>query len=165
MDRDGRLWLSRSWTTRPRRPGEAADSYVWATRPEFLARQAAGGFIETNELLGNLYGTPVPDPPAGHDVLLEIDVNGADQVLARHPGAVVIMVVPPSEEVQAARLTGRGDSPDAVSARLALGREEMEQGGGLAAHTVVNDELERAVEEVAGIIASHRAEHTETEGA
>jgi guanylate kinase len=155
---DPQLWLSRSWTTRARRPGEDPDAYVWRSRDAFLAHQAAGGFIETNELLGNLYGTPVPDPPPGRDVLLEIDINGAEQVLARDPDAVVVMVVPPSPEVQAARLEGRGDGPDAVAARLELGREEMARGALLAHHTVVNDDLEKAVAEVAGIIAGYRAE-------
>ena len=155
---DPRLWLSRSWTTRPRRPGEDADAYVWSSRDDFLAHQAAGGFIETNELLGNLYGTPVPDPPPGTDVVLEIDINGAEQVLARSPDAVVVMIVPPGPDVLAARLRGRGDSPDAVTARLELGREEMERGALLAHHIVVNDDLDKAVAEVAGIIAGHRAE-------
>ena len=157
MARDGRLWLSRSWTTRARRPGEREDAYVWVDRPAFEAHAAAGGFLETNEFLGRLYGTPRPDPPPGRDLVLEIDVNGAEQVRAAHPEAVVVLVVPPSEEVQAERLRGRGDTPEQVEARLALGREEIPRGRALADHVVVNDDLGRAVEEVAGIIAGHRA--------
>ena len=90
--------------------------------------------------------------------MLEIDVNGAEQVRAAHPEAVVIMVVPPSEEAQADRLRHRGDSVDQVEARLALGREEIPRGRAVADHVVLNDDLDRAVEEVAGIIAGHRAE-------
>jgi guanylate kinase len=90
--------------------------------------------------------------------VLEIDVNGAEQVRAVHPDAVVIMVVPPSEEAQAERLRHRGDSPAQVEARLALGRDEVPRGRAVADHVVVNDDLDRAVEEVTGIIAGHRAE-------
>lgn len=159
MARDDRLWLSRSWTTRPRRPGESEDAYVWVDRAAFEAHRARGGFLETNEFLGNhLYGTPRPDPPPGRDLVLEIDVNGAEQVRAAHPEAVVIMIVPPSEEAQAERLRHRGDRPDQVEARLALGREEVPRGRAVADHVVVNDDLDGAVEEVARIIAGHRTE-------
>jgi guanylate kinase len=128
-------------------------------RATFEAHQARDGFLETNEFLGShFYGTPRPDPPPGRDLVLEIDVNGAEQVRAVHPEAVVIMVVPPSEEAQAERLRHRGDSPAQVEARLALGRDEVPRGRAVADHVVVNDDLDRAVEEVTGIIAGHRAE-------
>ncbi len=150
------LWLSRSWTTRARRPGEAEDAYVWATPEQFRRRVADGGFFEWAEYLGNLYGTPVPDPPAGSDVLLEIDVQGAEQVLARCPGAVVVLLLPPSTEVQRARLVARGDSAEHVERRLATGREEVARGRALAQHVVVNADLRQAVEELAGIVSGTR---------
>ncbi|MDA8317857.1 MAG: guanylate kinase [Actinomycetota bacterium] len=150
------LWLSRSWTTRARRPGEAEDAYVWVTPEEFRRRVADGGFLEWAEYLGNLYGTPVPDPPAGSDVLLEIDLQGAEQILAACPGAVVILLLPPSEEVQRARLVARGDPADHVSRRLDKGREEVERGRKLAHHVVVNADLQQAVEELAAIVAETR---------
>ena len=154
---DPRLWLSRSWTTRPRRAGEPEDAYTFVSREQFEAHEAAGGFIETNPTLGHLYGTPVADPPPGRDVLLEIDVEGAAQVRARHPEAVVILVVAPSPEVQAERMRRRGDPDDQVAARLELGAKELAAGRELADAEVVNDDLDRAVDEVRGIIDARRA--------
>jgi guanylate kinase len=152
------LWLSRSWTTRPRRPGESDDAYTFVERATFLERAGRGGFLEWAELPANheLYGTPWPDPPSGSDVLLEIDVQGAAQVLERHPDAVVILVVAPSEEEQAERMRLRGDDDAHVADRLALGRQEEAVGRSIAHHVVVNDRVERAVDELAGILQAHR---------
>lgn len=151
------LWVSRSWTTRARRPGEPDTAYTFVDRARFADHAAAGGFLEWAELAANheLYGTPWPDPPPGADVLLEIDLQGAAQVRRRHPEAVVVLVVAPSAEVQAARMRERGDGEEQVQARLALGREEERIGRELADHVVVNDELDRAVQEVAGILAGY----------
>lgn len=157
-ERDRLLWLSRSWTTRPRRTGEAADEYTFVDRPRFLTRAAEGGFLELAELAANreLYGTPWPDPPEGRDVVLEIDVQGAAQVVERHPGAVVVLVVAPSPEEQAARMRKRGDDEDHIAGRLELGEREEEMGRRLAAHVVVNDDLDRAVDELASILQGYR---------
>jgi len=151
------LWVSRSWTTRVRRPGEPNTAYTFVDRESFVAHAAAGGFLEWAELDANheLYGTPWPDPPPGAKVLLEIDLQGAAQVRRRHPEAVVVLVVAPSAEVQVARMRERGDGEEQVQARLALGLEEERIGRELADHVVVNDELDRAVEEVAGILARY----------
>ncbi|HXX91708.1 MAG TPA: guanylate kinase [Acidimicrobiales bacterium] len=157
VERDPTLWLSRSWTTRARRPGETDDDYTFVDRRTFEENIARGGFLEWAEFLGNLYGTPVPDPPPGTDVLLEIDLQGAVQVRARHPEAVVVLLVPPSPEAQAERLRGRGDPEDTVAARIAKGEEEMRIGRTLTPYVVVNDDLESAVSQVAGIIDAHRS--------
>ena len=157
VETDDRLWLSRSWTTRARRPGEAEDVYVWASPGEFEARIRADGFFEWARFLDNYYGTPREEPPPGRDLVLEIEVQGAEQVKAKEPGAVVVLLVPPSEAEQVARLRGRGDSEEQVLRRVEAGRREVERGRRLADHEVVNDDLDRAVEEVAGIIAAHRA--------
>lgn len=151
------LWVSRSWTSRARRPGEPDTAYTFVDRTQFAEHAAGGGFLEWAELAANheLYGTPWPDPPPGADVLLEIELQGAAQVRRRHPEAVVVLVVAPSAEVQVARMRERGDGEEQVQARLALGLEEERIGRELADHVVVNDELDRAVEEVAGILAGY----------
>lgn len=155
---DPALRLSRSWTTRPRRPRERKDAYVFVDRPTFLAHRDRGGFLEWNELPsnGHLYGTPVLDDGEPGDLILEIELNGAQQVKSRFPDAALIFVVPPSQEALEARLRGRGDPAESVEERLALGLQELEIGPQLADHIVVNDDVNRAAREVAGIISERR---------
>ena len=153
---DPHLWPSRSWTTRPQRPGEPDDAYTFVDRDHFERLIALGGFLEHAEYLGNLYGTPTPTPPPGADVVLVIEVQGARQVLDRVPDAVMILIVPPSAEHQRARLEGRGDPAEHVERRVAEAGQEEAEGRLLAHHVVVNDDLGRAVAEVAGILAGYR---------
>jgi guanylate kinase len=155
--RDPSLWLSRSWTTRPRRPGESPRAYVFTDRAAFEARIAAGGFLEHTEFLGSYYGSPTPDPAPGQDIVLEIEVQGAQQVKGRHPDAVLIFVLPPSREEQERRLRLRGDPEDKVAARLRKAEDEEPVGKALADHVVINDELSRTVDELAAIIRAERA--------
>jgi guanylate kinase len=154
---DPHLWLSRSWTTRSPRPGEPNDAYVFVDRPTFEARVAENGFFEWAEFLGNLYGTPIPDPPTGCDVLLEIDLQGARQVRERQEDAVLILLTVPSVEVQTARLRARGDDEAHIRQRLAAGAEEERQGRLIADAVVVNDDLVQATTEVAGIVDRYRS--------
>lgn len=151
------LWLSKSWTTRDPRPGEAADAYHFVTRGEFMEHIAVDGFFEWAEFLGNMYGTPIPDPPEGHDVLLEIDVQGARQVRERDREAVLLFLDAPSPEVQRERLVYRGDSPEKVQDRLVKAAEERDAGVELGAHIVINDQVEVTVRELHEIITAHRS--------
>lgn len=152
------LYLSRSWTTRPRRPSEAPDAYVFVSRDEFLARIGAGGFLEFNEFAGNghLYGTPTLECPPGKDMVLEIEIHGARQVKSIYPEAVLVLISTPSPEVQEQRLRARGDDEQSVRRRLAVGAEEEVEGRAMANYVVVNDDLETAAAELASIIDSCR---------
>ena len=151
------LWLSRSYTTRAPRPGEPEDAYFFVDRAEFELLVEQGRFLEWAEFLGELYGTPWPDPPAGRDVVLEIDLQGAEQVRSRHRDATVILLLPPSEEIQADRLRGRGEDLATIEARLAIGREEVARGSRIADAVVVNGDVDQAVSQVAGIVEAKRS--------
>jgi guanylate kinase len=146
------IWLSRSWTTRPARAGETGEEYVFVDRARFEAEVRAGGFYEWAEFQGHLYGTPLPSPGAGQRVLLEIEVQGAAQVLAREPDALVILLEPPSLAALRARLEARGDDPPHVAARLASSAHELDVGRELATHVVVNDDLDSAIGQVLSIL-------------
>ncbi len=104
------------------RVSSSATAYVFVDRATFEDAVARGEFFEWAEFLGNLMGTPIPRPPEGSDVLLEIDVQGAEQVLAKRPDATVILLLPPSIEAQAARLAARGDDEEHIAQRVAKGR-------------------------------------------
>lgn len=154
--RDPRLWLSRSWTTRARRAGEPAEAYVFTDRETFEQSIAAGGFLEWTEFLGHYYGSPLPDPPEGSDLVLEIEVDGARQVKAIRPDALLIFVLPPSRTEQERRLRVRGDNVINVAARLRKADEEEPIGLALADQVVVNDELEETIDEMLRIIEDAR---------
>lgn len=147
-----RYWLSRSWTTRERRDGESADAYVFVTRDEFEQRITEGGFVEYAEFLGNYYGTPTPDAPDDKILIYEIDVQGARQVAAIEPDALLVFLIAPSAEEQLARLTGRGDPPEKAEARMRKAAEEKGAAAELGAHTIVNDQLDRTVAELDALI-------------
>lgn len=155
--RDPGLLLSRSWTTRGQRPGERADAYVLTDATTFESHVAAGGFLEWTEFLGNYYGTPVPEPDdTGRDLVLEIEVDGAQQVKRQFPDAILIFVLPPSREEQERRLRERGDPGDKVLARLRKAETEEPVGRALADHVVVNDDLEQTITEMMDIISAER---------
>ena len=157
LERDPSLWLSRSWTTRPQRPGEPDDAYVYTSRQAFEDRIASGGFLEWTEFLGSYYGTPTPTAAPGTDVVLEIEVDGAQQVRRRDPDALLIFVLPPSREEQRRRLQVRGDPPDKVATRLRKAEEEEPVGKAISDYVVVNDSLDRTVDELLEIIHGERA--------
>ncbi|MGA1141449.1 MAG: guanylate kinase, partial [Ilumatobacteraceae bacterium] len=156
MKRDATLWLSRSWTTRERRPGETADAYNFVSRAEFETQIDAGGFLEWTNFLGNYYGTPLPDAPPGRDIVLEIEVDGASQIKKQHPGAVLIFVLPPSREEQRERLMVRGDDQRKVDQRLRKAEEEEPVGVALADHVIVNETIDKTIDDMLDIIARSR---------
>ncbi|MEM9132065.1 MAG: guanylate kinase [Actinomycetota bacterium] len=157
VERYPELWLSRSWTTRPRRPGEAEDAYVFVGRDEFEQRIADGGFLEHAEFLDNYYGTPTPEAPAGRDIVLEIDVQGARQVLDIHPDVLLIFLMAPSADEQEARLRRRGDPPHKVLQRLDKAAEEADAGRELGANIIVNVNIDDTVEDMWTVIEKARA--------
>jgi guanylate kinase len=152
--------FSVSMTTRPPRPGEedGAD-YFFVSRTGFLAARDAGELLEWAEYSGHLYGTPRREVDrhlaAGEDVLLDIELLGASQVKAAYPEALLVFIAPPSLEVLETRLRGRGDTDEEqVARRLAVARGQIEEARASFDHIVVNDRLERAIAEVAGILSA-----------
>jgi guanylate kinase len=156
LARDPNLWLSRSWTTRQRRPGESSDSYHFATRPEFEAHIESGGFLEWIEFLDYLQGSPLPNPPPGRDVVFEIDVAGAARIKDLYPEAVLVFVDAPDRSVQEERLRGRGDSEERIAQRLDRAVQEVARAETLPFVHIVNDDLDRALKELEDVVAAAR---------
>lgn len=156
VSRDPGLWLSRSWTTRERRHGEPESAYHFVSTEEFRRHIADGGFLEWTEFLGRMYGTPLPEPVAGSDVVLEIEVDGAQQVKGQRPDAILIFVLPPTRTEQERRLRQRGDREDKVTDRLRKAETEEPVGLELADHVLVNDNLDETIDELLRIIDGAR---------
>jgi guanylate kinase len=156
--------LSISATTRPRAPREVHErDYDFITRQEFERRVRAGQFLEHAEYLGHLYGTPAgPVHEAlarGQIVLLPIEVQGAIQVVARVPHAVLIYLLPRDHQTLSARLGQRHrDRHDIIHQRLANADEEIRLARqcGRYQHFLVNDVLDDTIEQIARIIDRHR---------
>ena len=164
------LELSVSATTRPPRPGEEdGREYHFLSPAEFDERLARGDFLEHATYAGNRYGTlrseldrfaageGDADPKAGPRALvLEIELQGARQVRAALPEAVQVFIAPPSIEALRTRLVGRGaDAPDHIEDRLAAAEREIAAAeAGEFRHVIVNDRLERAVDELANLVAT-----------
>ena len=157
VERDDNLWLSKSWTTRPRRGGEPESSYLFVDRKVFEEAIEEDAFLEWAEFHGNLYGTPWPVHPDGRDVLLEIDVQGAQSINNQGLECLMVFVDAPTIKDQALRLRGRGDSEEEVQRRIQEGERERNDATDLGAIFVVNDDLEKAVDEISAIIRSYRA--------
>ncbi|TRZ79784.1 MAG: guanylate kinase [Actinobacteria bacterium] len=156
VERDANLWLSRSWTTRERRQGEKQDAYKFVTREQFEQHISDGGFLEWTDFLGNLYGTPTPSAPSGKDTVLEIEVDGAQQVKRLNHQALLIFVLPPSRQEQKSRLHGRGDSDQKVEKRLQKAEDEEPVGKAIADYVLINDDLASTVDEMSRIIDYER---------
>jgi len=156
-----RMVLSVSVTTRPRRAHEIEGvDYFFRTEEQFAKLRAAGELLEWAEFAGAYYGTPrawVEDRlAAGLDVLLEIEVQGAKQVLASHPDAVLVFLSPPSFEALRERLYRRGtDSPDKIALRLRKAEEELRERH-LFRYEIVNDDVEVAAMNLVHIVHAER---------
>lgn len=151
------LRLSVSAATRQPREGEMDGvNYFFVTREFFEDMIVRGEFLEYAEYVGEYYGTPKKTIHEaiqnGKDILLEIEVQGAKQVMEIQPDAVTIFIVPPSLEELERRLRGRGtDSEEKLIKRLARAELELEERHAYN-HVVVNDDVTRAAEEIIAII-------------
>ncbi len=151
--------LSVSCTTRSARPGETDGvSYFFISREKFLKLIEEGGFLEYSEHFGNFYGTPkqfVVEKLKTHNVLLEIDVDGALQVKKAYPQALLIFLLPPDENELRARLKKRGsESDEIIEERIKRMNYEISKKDGYD-YTVVNDNLEDCVKKIEEIICRH----------
>lgn len=129
--RRGDFAFSVSATTRAPRPGEVDGvNYHFITREEFLSRIESGDMLEYTEYCGNFYGTPLKEAKeimmSGKNLILEIEVEGAQNVKAKYPDAVLILLLPPSYSEQEARLRSRGtETEEKILMRLARAKEEV----------------------------------------
>ena len=159
--RQPHLYFSVSATTRGPRPEEQDGvHYHFISQEQFDQWIREDAFLEHAEYVGNCYGTPkkfVDEAmDRGEDVILDIEVQGAEQVHRKRPDAVRIFIAPPSWEELEHRLTGRGtESADKVRGRLERAKEEFRFAAGYD-YIVINDSLETAVQEIQAIL---RAEH------
>lgn len=158
---DSKVQLSISFTSRAAREGEAdGRDYHFVSREEFLAMVNRGEFLEHAEVHGNLYGTSqkwINDTmAAGQDILLELDVQGAQQVRKLFADAIGIFILPPSSDVLEQRLRGRGtDSEEAILRRLANARGEVARVSEFD-YVIVNQHIDEAVRDIVGIVRAER---------
>jgi guanylate kinase len=151
------LDLSISWTTRAPRPGDVeGETYFFKSEEAFQALIDQGGFIEFAGVYGKHYGTPrayVRQQLArGRHVLLEIDTQGALQVMRNEPEVVSVFLLPPSMQELHRRLSGRGtESPEKVAQRFAFAYEELKQAEKYR-YCIINDDVASAARKVSAII-------------
>lgn len=157
MAREAGLRFSISYTTRPSRPGEVdGQDYLFVDEDHFLAMIENGEFLEHARVFGNRYGTArrqvEKELSAGHDVLLEIDWQGAAQVREMMPEGRSIFILPPSREELERRLRGRGtDSEDVIERRLREAHAELLQWSRFD-YAVINDDFDRALADMQRIV-------------
>jgi guanylate kinase len=165
LDQDRNLRYSVSCTTRAPRPGEADGvDYSFVSRERFLQLVEEGAFLEHATYNANLYGTLIErvgrERDAGHDVVLKIEVKGAEQVRAKVPDAIFIFVAPPSvDELVKRQIKRNTETSQDMEARRQIATREMQYAARYD-HVVVNDELERAAGEILAIIRDARSSHT-----
>lgn len=159
------LTYSVSMTTRKMRPGEVDGvDYYFVSKDEFEQKINEGKFLEYAEFVGNYYGTPLDKVNEqldnGNEVVLEIEVDGAQQVKNKVPDCVMIFIVPPGKQALYDRLRARGtESESVIESRIAKANREFKKAY-LYDYIVVNDEVNNAADRIMAII---RAEHAKTE--
>lgn len=154
-----------SATTRDKRPGdETAKDYDYITRDEFFRRLDHDAFLEYAQVYGEYYGTPkhpcLDILQSGQDVLLEIDVQGALQVRWQYPNALLVFVLPPDAETLKQRLSDRGrEGHEEIEKRFRAAKREVQMAKGSRAfdHMVINDTVDRAVEEIIKTVKHKRS--------
>lgn len=155
------LRFSISHTTRAPRSGEAhGEHYYFIEMMEFHDMVERQRFVEHAEVYGNWYGTSIYEVQRAReehtDLLVEIDVQGARQIMARVPEAVSVFVLPPSLEVLETRLRGRGTDAEAeIERRLSVARSELAEAGRYD-YWIVNEDLDAAAAALEGIVRAER---------
>ena len=161
LAREQGLAYSVSATSRAPRAGEQdGREYYFRTREEFEQMIVAGAFLEYADVYGNYYGTPLAPieerRAAGEDILLEIDTQGALNVMERCPDGTFVFLLPPSLEELRRRITGRGtESEESLARRLAAARDEIQLGRRYR-YAVLNDTVEAAADRIQTILAAER---------
>ena len=161
LARERGVAFSVSATSRAPREGEQdGREYYFRTRTEFETMIAEGAFLEYADVYGNYYGTPLAPiearRSAGEDILLEIDTQGALNVMERCPDGTFIFLLPPSLEELRRRITGRGtESEESLARRLAAARDEIRLGRRYR-YAVLNDTVEDATARIQTILAAER---------
>lgn len=161
LERDPALKLSVSFTTRAPRPAEREGvHYHFVDNDRFTQLLGAGAFLESAVVHGYHYATSrlwlEDELRSGHDVLLEIDVQGAEQVRRLIPETVGIFILPPSRERLRERLVGRGqDAPEVIALRLAAARTEMRRLDEFD-YVIINNDFESAVNDFSAVVQASR---------
>ncbi len=155
------LKLSISHTTRKKRPNEIEGyHYYFISEDKFHQKVAAGDFLEHAKVFGNYYGTSQDSVEKmlseGHDVILEIDWQGAEQIKKKNPEAISIFILPPSLETLRQRLQSRGeDDEDTINHRMEKAISEISHYDE-ADYLVINDDFEDALKSLKAIVRCHR---------
>ncbi len=161
LERVNNLHVSVSHTTRGQRPGELNGvHYHFTHKDDFLAQVEQGGFIEYAEVFGNYYGTAQATVEEqlskGHDVLLEIDWQGAQQVRKIFPDSKQIFILPPSQFDLRQRLSNRGtDAVEIIEHRLSCAVADMQQYVNFD-YVIINDDFNKALHDLESVITANR---------
>ncbi len=165
IQRHPQLHIASSLTTRPPRDNDLPGRYVHVNKDEFMRRDAAGELLEWAEYASNYYGVIMPNKD-DVNLILEIEYQGAAQVRIKVSGARIVFMKPPGNTVEEQiaileqRLAGRStDTEAARNERLVTARRELEVGPTLADLVVINDDIDRTVNEISEVMYSHLAGH------